>query len=57
MNSLLELTYKPYSSSIVIFTVYRRLTEDTVICYLFGVEIFSDGALRPKFCYANIFPT
>ena len=29
----------------------------TVICYLFGVEIFSDGALRPKFCYANIFPT
>ena len=30
---------------------------DTVICYFFGVEIFSDGALRPKFCYANIFPT
>ena len=28
----------------------------TVICYFFGVEIFSDGALRPKFCYANIFP-
>ena len=29
----------------------------TVICSFFGVEIFSDGALRPKFCYANIFPT
>ena len=27
--------------------------EGTVICYFFGVEIFSDGALRPKFCYAN----
>ena len=33
------------------------LCVDTVICYFFGVEIFSDGALRPKFCYANIFPT
>ena len=29
----------------------------TVICYFFGVEIFSVRALRPKFCYANIFPT
>ena len=29
----------------------------TVICYFFGVETFSDGALRPKICYANIFRT
>ena len=31
--------------------------QHTVICYFFSVEIFSDGALRPKFCYMNIFPT
>ena len=33
------------------------LNSNTAICYLFGVEIFSDCALHLKFCYPNIFPT
>ena len=32
------------------------ILHHTVICYFFGVEIFSDGTLCPKFCYTNIFP-
>ena len=39
------------------FDLPTQSTISTIICNFFGVEIFSDGALCPKFCYANIFPT